>query len=113
MHLSDGKFPNPKALDETQGLEEERRLFYVATTRAKKKLYYTYPITSGYDALMINQPSMFLQEIPEELFERVRLKNQSKRPSWGSDNNEPTIVFDDLGEEMDSSKRPSSFLRDV
>ena len=39
MHLSDGKFPNPKALDETQGLEEERRLFYVATTRAKKSVH--------------------------------------------------------------------------
>ena len=55
MHLAEGKFPNPKALDEKKGIEEERRLFYVATTRAKKHLYYTYPLTSGHDSLMINQ----------------------------------------------------------
>ncbi len=112
MHLADGKFPNPRALDERKGIEEERRLFYVATTRAKKQLYYTYPITSGYDSLMINQPSMFLQEIPDEMFEQVRLKKQVPRPSWGG-HEETTIVFDDLGEEIDSSKKPPSFLRDV
>jgi DNA helicase II / ATP-dependent DNA helicase PcrA len=112
MHLAEGKFPNPKALDEKKGIEEERRLFYVATTRAKKHLYYTYPLTSGHDSLMINQPSMFLQEIPDEMFEQVRLKNKPVRPSWG-DYEESTIVFDDIGEEIDSSKKPSSFLRDV
>ncbi len=113
MHLADGKFPNTKSLSEAQGVEEERRLFYVATTRAKQNLYYTYPITSGHDSLMINQPSMFLQEIPNDLFEKVRLKKKPVRSSWGGYEEDSIIVFDDLGEQVDSSKKPSSFLRDI
>ncbi|MEK7116514.1 MAG: ATP-dependent helicase, partial [Patescibacteria group bacterium] len=63
MNLVDGKFPNGRALEERDGLEEERRLFYVATTRARKFLYYTYPLVSGSESLLFNQPSMFLQEL--------------------------------------------------
>ncbi|NQV89835.1 ATP-dependent helicase [Candidatus Uhrbacteria bacterium] len=120
MHLVDGKFPIGAALDEKGGLEEERRLFYVATTRAKKHLFYTYPITSGYDTLMLSQPSMFLQELPRELLEEIKLKASVSKPSYGSFSNDewvdegPTIVFDDLGERV--KKKPTtgmSFLRDI
>jgi len=120
MHLVDGKFPIGAALDEKGGLEEERRLFYVATTRARKYLFYTYPITSGYDTLMLSQPSMFLQELPKELLEEIKLKAAVSKPSYGSFSNDewnddgPTIVFDDLGERV--QKKPStgvSFLRDI
>ena len=119
INLCEGKFPNQRALSEKGGLEEERRLFYVATTRARKHLFYTYPITSGYDTLEIGLPSTFLQELPEELCENVRLKmQQSSRPRFGSSDSEfsdgPTIVFNDLGEEVET-KLPTgmSFLRGI
>jgi DNA helicase II / ATP-dependent DNA helicase PcrA len=117
MHLVDGKFPIGAALDEDGGLQEERRLFYVATTRARKELYFTYPITSGYDTLMLSQPSMFLQELPEGLLEEVKLKAAVSRPSHGSFSDSewsdgPTIVFDDLGE-REHKPMPASFLREI
>ncbi|MFH1631714.1 MAG: ATP-dependent helicase [bacterium] len=74
MHLADGYFPHGRAYDEKGGLEEERRLFYVATTRARRQLYLTYPITAGHDTLEIKQPSLFLDEIPEGQCELVQLR---------------------------------------
>ena len=128
MNLVDGKFPNGRALEEKDGLEEERRLFYVATTRARKYLYYTYPLVTGTDSLLFNQPSMFLQELDPAMMEEVRLKNQvTATTSWNTsswdestwDSSEgddgPAIILDGLGEQVKSkSVKPSgSFLRDV
>lgn len=118
MHLVDGKFPIGAALDEDRGLEEERRLFYVATTRARKKLFFTYPITSGYDTLMLSQPSMFLQELPGGLLEEVKLKAAVSRPAHGSISDTEwsdgsTIVLDDLGERVQKSMPIMNFLRDI
>jgi DNA helicase-2/ATP-dependent DNA helicase PcrA len=116
MHLVDGKFPIGAALDEQGGLEEERRLFYVATTRARKELFFTYPITSGYDTLMLSQPSMFLQELPVGLLEEVKLKRGMEGSKGFKSVEEwedgPTIVLNDLGERK-LKPAPSSFLRDV
>lgn len=76
--LVDGWFPSAAALREEGGLEEERRLFYVATTRAKDHLYYCHPqrTTDLRRRELILKPSRFLQEIPEHLYERwnVRLE---------------------------------------
>jgi len=104
--LSDGQFPHARALAEEDGIEEERRLFYVATTRARRQLFLTYSIMSGYDALIINQPSMFLQELPRGLCEEVRLRHAyaPAAPRSGGtrreagDAWEPMIVLNDLGE---------------
>ena len=117
MHLVDGKFPIGAALNEDGGLEEERRLFYVATTRARKQLFFTYPIVSGYDTLMLSQPSMFLQELPQGLLEEVKLKAAASRPVHGSFSDSewsdgPMIVLNDLGERQ-QKPIPSSFLRDI
>jgi DNA helicase-2/ATP-dependent DNA helicase PcrA len=62
LHLANSAFPNRKAALEEGGLEEERRLFYVAVTRAKRTLYLCYPQRFGFDAYGIEQPSMFLAE---------------------------------------------------
>ena len=68
LNLSSGQFPNERALESDQGLEEERRLLYVAVTRAKKQLYLTYPLMSGFSAVL-GGPSMFLEEINKDLFD--------------------------------------------
>jgi DNA helicase-2/ATP-dependent DNA helicase PcrA len=117
LHLAEGSFPSRRALAE-DGMEEERRLFYVAVTRARKHLFLTYPMTTGYDTLQFNQPSTFVEEVPPRLFERVELREASgyhtatvRRGSssmstgeWNDDSgdppwiDEPTIQIDHTGE---------------
>jgi DNA helicase-2/ATP-dependent DNA helicase PcrA len=69
--LTDGMFPSSRSLDTRDALEEERRLFYVAVTRARDELYLTYPhmrLAGGYGDVF-QRPSRFLQEIPNDLVE--------------------------------------------
>jgi DNA helicase II / ATP-dependent DNA helicase PcrA len=69
--LTDGMFPSSRSLDQRKDLEEERRLFYVAITRAKDDLYLSYPhmrLTGGYGDVF-QRPSRFLKEIPNKLVE--------------------------------------------
>jgi len=69
--LTDGMFPSSRSLDTRDALEEERRLFYVAITRARDELYLTYPhmrLSGGYGDVF-QRPSRFLQEIPNHLVE--------------------------------------------
>jgi len=69
--LTDGMFPSSRSLDTRDALEEERRLFYVAITRARDELYLTYPhmrLSGGYGDVF-QRPSRFLQEIPNDLVE--------------------------------------------
>ena len=74
IHLVEGALPSPRALDEEGGEEEERRIFYVAMTRARNELYLCYPIVrSGAGGTLLQQPSRFLQELPEGLLERWEL----------------------------------------
>jgi len=121
MRLSDGGFPHARSLEENGAIEEERRLFYVAVTRARKHLFLTYPLYSGFETLMLNQPSTFIQEVSKSLLEEVRLRRptapnnfgKKSNNSWGS-YQEPTIVLDPDGERLTPFKEaPSSFLRDV
>ncbi|MEP6698556.1 MAG: UvrD-helicase domain-containing protein [Verrucomicrobiota bacterium] len=69
--LTDGMFPSTRSLDTRDAIEEERRLFYVAITRARDELYLTYPqmrLNAGYGD-MFQRPSRFLKEIPAQLME--------------------------------------------
>lgn len=65
--LADGMFPHAKTYDKPQEMEEERRLFYVASTRAMDELYLTYPLFSQDNIL---RPSQFIKELPIKLYER-------------------------------------------
>jgi DNA helicase-2/ATP-dependent DNA helicase PcrA len=65
----DGVFPHSRALDEG-GLEEERRLFYVAVTRAMRQLYLTYARRRAvFGAQTYGMRSRFLDEIPADLLD--------------------------------------------
>jgi ATP-dependent DNA helicase UvrD/PcrA len=75
--LCDGLFPSERSLETAEGEEEERRLMYVAITRARNELYLSYPLVrAGYGGSgdMIQQPSRFLDEIPKELVEEWNLR---------------------------------------
>lgn len=73
--LADGQFPGRRSI-EAGDVEEERRLFYVAVTRAKNELYLSYPkiATRGGPGGMMLTPSRFLLEIPSDLYEPLRIK---------------------------------------
>lgn len=75
--LCDGLFPSARSMESSEGEEEERRLFYVAVTRAKNELYLCYPLLrAGYGnaGVTMQQPSRFLEEIPKELLDEWNLK---------------------------------------
>ena len=69
--LEEMLFPNAMSINTREELEEERRLFYVVITRAKKKLWVTYANTRyKFGSLVHNEPSRFLEEIPEQYTDR-------------------------------------------
>jgi len=75
--LCDGLFPSLRSLETPEGEEEERRLMYVAITRARNELYLICPlIRAGYGGSgdMPQRPSRFLKEIPRELVEEWKLR---------------------------------------
>ncbi|HXF11457.1 MAG TPA: 3'-5' exonuclease, partial [Desulfuromonadaceae bacterium] len=76
--LCDGLFPSARSSESDEGEEEERRLFYVAVTRAKNELYLSYPlIRAGYGQTAgdsMQTPSRFLGEIPRELLNEWNLR---------------------------------------
>ena len=65
--LEETLFPNAMSINTREELEEERRLFYVAVTRAKHRLWLTYANTRyRFGNLTQNEPSRFIDELPEE-----------------------------------------------
>jgi len=76
--LADGTFPLKRAIDE-QNLEEERRLFYVAVTRAMEELYLSYPMLNqqGNQVMRLN-PSRFIQEVDPSRYETLRIAPQRR-----------------------------------
>ena len=68
---AEGKFPSPRSLKEIDSEEEERRLWYVALTRAQDELYLTYPlmIVDYNRQTVLQKPSRFVMECPPALFE--------------------------------------------
>ena len=75
--LCDGLFPSKRSLQTREAEEEERRLMYVAVTRARDELYLSYPLVrAGYGGGLdtLQRPSRFLGEIPKALVEEVELR---------------------------------------
>ncbi len=73
--MNDGRFPSAKSL-KGDGEEEERRLFYVAATRAKETLYLCYQLSSeDWQGLGFLRPSRFIRELPRECFEEIMVED--------------------------------------
>jgi DNA helicase-2/ATP-dependent DNA helicase PcrA len=72
--LEEGLCPHEQSLIEADGLEEERRLMYVAVTRARENLYLTYAQSRlMYGQTQYNLSSRFLDEIPENLIKKINI----------------------------------------
>jgi DNA helicase-2/ATP-dependent DNA helicase PcrA len=86
---ADGRFPSARSLRDAEGEEEERRLFYVALTRAKDELYICYPLIESDRArqTVVQRPSRFITEVPRTLLE-----------IWSVDEEEPSFELEEVDE---------------
>ena len=93
LNAADGNFPSDMALTSREGLEEERRLFYVAVTRPRRNLHVYVPLRFHYrphgrdDQHTMSQPSRFLSEPVTACFDPV----STARP------NAPAVAAIDAG----------------
>ncbi|MFO0774152.1 MAG: ATP-dependent helicase [Nitrospiraceae bacterium] len=81
--VADGRFPSLYSSTNDEDLEEERRLFYVAVTRAKRHLFLTYP-TNVYErnsGFVFSRPSRFLDNLSSQLWDTWRV-TEDEQPSW-------------------------------
>jgi DNA helicase II / ATP-dependent DNA helicase PcrA len=81
----DGKFPSLYSFVTDEELEEERRLFYVAVTRAKRHLYLTYPINvfDKGSGMLLSKPTRFLDPVSPDLFDQLALVEEGYQSDWG------------------------------
>lgn len=76
LHAVEGFFPSAQSVDKLESLEEERRLMYVASTRAKQNLYVCYPmhIFDRHKGVSFSKPSRFIEGIKDEIAEQWLLE---------------------------------------
>ncbi len=89
--LTEGLFPHQRSLETEEQIEEERRLFYVAMTRAKRHLILTAPIISSSYFKGTYQRSRFISELPDESINKVVHKLDEY--SYKSRNNSTQFFF--------------------
>lgn len=93
-------FPSYQSIEADDGLEEERRLFYVAMTRAMKRLYLCFAQSRMlFGQIKYNGPSRFLYEIPEQYLHWERQKKSSA--NGGYTNQESNSSYDEFDQSSD------------
>ncbi len=114
IHLVSGQFPHDRAFKEKRGIEEERRLFYVAITRARKYLHFTYPLTTSYTSVLLQQ-SMFIEDIQADLVSRYGSVGGGSSSTVFSDPGEDAdeIVYVSEDEPFSGGPKKRSFLKDI
>lgn len=107
--LEENLFPSQMSLTSRADLEEERRLFYVAVTRAEKEIHISYA-TSRYKwgSLIFCEPSRFIEEIAEEYLEYTFDQNSAARKNHHSDFDEPFSAQNNYGGSKTSYKKKST-----
>jgi DNA helicase-2/ATP-dependent DNA helicase PcrA len=81
--MEEGLFPHENSAKEDEGLEEERRLMYVALTRARRRLYLTYAQSRMlHGQTRFNVASRFFQEIPAQLMRKTKAVSRPLQPSY-------------------------------
>lgn len=108
LHVAAGQFPSERSMREVDGIEEERRLFYVAITRAKRFLYLSYPLLASSFSLL-QGPSRFIDEIDRALVHHERSNGSSSLVF-----SDPSDDVDDITYEADDNNKPvRSFLKSL
>ena len=103
--LADGLFPNKRAIDGEGDLEEERRLFYVASTRAERSLHLIYPMLSSQNGTQIRlMQSRFLKELPQTGYEIYNVHSQN---AFGQGSDYRTTKWENFGK----SRRNQGFRK--
>lgn len=88
--MEEGLFPHSRTMYAPDEMEEERRLCYVAVTRAKERLYMSYAKWRNiYGSRFAGLPSRFLEEMPRELLHR-----DAPDEDWSSDEKDETIKYE-------------------
>jgi DNA helicase-2/ATP-dependent DNA helicase PcrA len=114
--LAEGMFPHAKVYDKPEELEEERRLLYVACTRAKDQLYLSYPLF-GRDSML--HPSQFIKELPTKLYDRWDVEESSdddifslplRKGGLGRVEDDEVIYVDEDGERTPKSGKRKGIL---
>ena len=82
--IVDGRFPSVYSFVTDEDLEEERRLFYVAVTRAKQHLFLTYPINvfDKGSGMLLSKPTRFLDYVSPAMFEALALVEEGRHSDW-------------------------------
>ena len=82
--IVDGRFPSVYSFVTEEDLEEERRLFYVAVTRAKQYLFLTYPINvfDKGSSMLLSKPTRFLDHVSPAMFETLALVEEGGHSDW-------------------------------
>jgi DNA helicase-2/ATP-dependent DNA helicase PcrA len=92
--LEEGLFPHENSVNEQNGLEEERRLMYVAITRAKERLYLSHTQSRMlHGQVRYNMPSRFLEELPSDSLKWLTPKARDAR--WGGGNSRSGSTWQD------------------
>lgn len=85
--LEESLFPNAMSINTREDLEEERRLFYVAITRAKTRLWLSYANARyRFGQLQQNEPSRFLEEIPDTYIDKSYAGGNTSNSGWNQGN---------------------------
>jgi DNA helicase-2/ATP-dependent DNA helicase PcrA len=119
--LEEGLFPHENAMNDYEGLEEERRLMYVAITRARKRLYLSHSQSRMlHGQTRFNLKSRFFDELPEEALKWLTPKQQPLGRGWsgtddamqsGADYTIPTRASVSFGATVARKEEPSHGLR--
>ncbi|MDC0382313.1 UvrD-helicase domain-containing protein [Flavobacteriaceae bacterium] len=101
--LEENLFPSAMSMNTRNELEEERRLFYVALTRAEKKAYLTYALSRyRWGKLVDSEPSRFIEEIDEQYLDIVTPKEERRfNPMLSAD------IFGDVDPNIIRYKKPA------
>lgn len=111
--LEEWLFPHSRSLTESKELEEERRLMYVAMTRAKKSLYLSRASERFvFGSFSANPPSRFLREIPEDFLEKKQVKTNNF--TWFSFNSSSSnFTFSSMNSSFEQPKTRQITHNDV
>ena len=114
--LEETLFPNSMSINTREELEEERRLFYVAITRAKQRLWLTYANTRyRFGNLTQNDPSRFIDELPEERLDRAfaggNMRNNQSTNHWNAfDKSKSNFGKQNIQERHPAAEKPAYLI---